>query len=62
LFIIPTRQGKRMNGTLDEIDRALLTYLQEDARISNAELARRVELSPPGLQKAHPQVGRGRRH
>ncbi|MBK7178049.1 MAG: Lrp/AsnC family transcriptional regulator [Chloroflexi bacterium] len=40
-----------MNGSLDEIDRVLLTYLQEDARISNAELARRVELSPPGLQK-----------
>jgi len=50
-FIIPTRQGRNMNGTLDEIDRALLTYLQEDARISNAELARRVDLSPPGLQK-----------
>ena len=40
-----------MNTTLDEMDRALLTYLQEDARISNAELARRVDLSPPGLQK-----------
>ena len=36
---------------LDETDRTLLLYLQEDARISNAELARRVELSPPGLQK-----------
>lgn len=40
-----------MNITLDEIDRMLLNYLQEDARLSNAELARRVELSPPGLQK-----------
>jgi Lrp/AsnC family transcriptional regulator, leucine-responsive regulatory protein len=40
-----------MNNTLDEIDRMLLNYLQEDARLSNAELARRVELSPPGLQK-----------
>ncbi len=31
---------------LDAIDRAILTVLQEDARISNAELARRVGLSP----------------
>lgn len=36
---------------LDEKDRDVLRYLQNDARISNAELARRVELSPPGLQK-----------
>lgn len=37
--------------SLDDKDRKLLGYLQEDARISNAELARRVDLSPPGLQK-----------
>jgi len=36
---------------LDEVDRSLLTYLQDDARITNSELARRVDLSPPGLQK-----------
>lgn len=36
---------------LDKTDRKLLMYLQEDARITNAELARRVDLSPPGLQK-----------
>ncbi len=36
---------------LDDIDREILRYLQEDARITNAELARRVALSPPGLQK-----------
>ena len=36
---------------LDDIDRALLHDLQQDARISNAELARRLGLSPPGLQK-----------
>lgn len=36
---------------LDEIDRTLLRILQEDARVSNAELARRVELSATGLQK-----------
>ena len=36
---------------LDDIDRQLLAHLQENARLSNAELARRLELSPPGLQK-----------
>jgi Lrp/AsnC family transcriptional regulator, leucine-responsive regulatory protein len=36
---------------LDDKDRILLQYLQEDARITNTELAQRVELSPTGLQK-----------
>jgi len=40
-----------MNKQLDDIDRTLLQHLQWDARLSNAELARRVDLSPPGLQK-----------
>ena len=40
-----------MKIQLDETDRLLLKYLQEDARLSNVELARRVELSPPGLHK-----------
>lgn len=40
-----------MNQKLDKKDVLLLQHLQEDARVSNAELARRVELSPPGLQK-----------
>ena len=40
-----------MRIVLDEKDRILLGYLQENARISNVELARRVGLSPPGLQK-----------
>lgn len=40
-----------MSFQLDKKDRLLLRYLQEDARITNAELARRVDLSPPGLQK-----------
>ena len=31
----------------DELDRHILQERQEDARISNAELARRVLLSPP---------------
>lgn len=40
-----------MEIELDDVDRALLASLQADARITNTELARRVELSPPGLQK-----------
>jgi Lrp/AsnC family transcriptional regulator, leucine-responsive regulatory protein len=36
---------------LDDKDRILLQCLQEDARITNTELAQRVELSPTGLQK-----------
>lgn len=36
---------------LDDIDRQLLAHLQEDARITHTEMARRVNLSPPGLQK-----------
>lgn len=36
---------------LDDLDRRLLVYLQEDARVTSAELARRFRLSAPGLQK-----------
>jgi Lrp/AsnC family leucine-responsive transcriptional regulator len=36
---------------LDEKDREILSLLQENSRISSAELARRVNLSAPGLQK-----------
>jgi Lrp/AsnC family leucine-responsive transcriptional regulator len=34
---------------LDEIDLHLLKLVQKDGRISNAELARRVSLSPPSV-------------
>jgi DNA-binding Lrp family transcriptional regulator len=37
--------------TLDHLDYSLLRALQENARLSNAELARRVDLSATGLQK-----------
>ena len=36
---------------LDDLDWRLLASLQEDARISTAELARQFKLSPPGVQK-----------
>jgi Lrp/AsnC family leucine-responsive transcriptional regulator len=32
---------------LDQLDKDILKELQKDARVSNAELARRVNLSPP---------------
>ena len=35
-----------LNTSLDEIDRRILHHLQENARISNVELARAVGLSP----------------
>ena len=34
---------------LDEIDRVILRKLQEDGRISNADLARTINLSPPAV-------------
>jgi len=40
-----------MSKTLDKKDRQLLGHLQSTARMTNAELARRVDLSPPGVQK-----------
>src|SRR5215831_7398543 len=36
---------------VDDLDRRLLAHLQRDARASSAELARRLHLSAPGLQK-----------
>jgi Lrp/AsnC family leucine-responsive transcriptional regulator len=40
-----------MSKSLDDKDRALLDFLQKDARITSTELAKRVDLSTPGLQK-----------
>lgn len=40
-----------MSTNLDQKDRRLLLSLQQNARITNAELARQVDLSPPGLQR-----------
>ncbi len=34
--------------SLDDVDRAILSALQTDGRLSNVELARKVNLSPPG--------------
>ena len=48
---MPDRYAGQPRPRLDGLDRKLLTYLQEDARASSADLARRVGLSGPGLQK-----------
>ncbi|MFQ5421753.1 MAG: Lrp/AsnC family transcriptional regulator [Anaerolineae bacterium] len=40
-----------MNIALDDKDHDLLRHLQADGRLTNTELARRLDLSPPGLQK-----------
>jgi DNA-binding Lrp family transcriptional regulator len=47
-----TRTGKRPGQPgPDGLDRQLLGLLQQDARLPAAELARRLALSGPGLQK-----------
>ncbi len=40
-----------MLSTLDERDRILINHLQNNARMTNAELGERVGLSPSGVQK-----------
>ena len=42
------RNGKSLER-LDTVDLQLLKLLQEDGRITNADLARRVKLSPPSV-------------
>jgi Lrp/AsnC family leucine-responsive transcriptional regulator len=43
------RQNAASGGSLDETDRRLLAELQADARVSLAELGRRVGLSSPAV-------------
>ena len=43
--------NRHPSGQLDRKDRQILHLLQESGRLSSAELARRVNLSAPGLQK-----------
>lgn len=40
-----------MDKALDATDRAILRELQQNARITSTELAQRVDLSAPGVQK-----------
>lgn len=46
----PPRAGGRP-PRLDDLDRRLLALLQRDGRATSVELARRLGLSPPGLQR-----------
>ena len=47
----PSRARAARSPDLDELDWRLLARLQEDARISTADLAREFNLSAPGVQK-----------
>lgn len=45
------RPARLDRPVIDDLDQRLLATLQSDARISTAELARQLRLSPPGVQK-----------
>ena len=45
------RQARPERVPLDRLDWQILGHLQDDARVSTAELARQFKLSPPGVQK-----------
>jgi len=47
----PKKKDDASVGRIDNFDRRLLIHLQSDARASSAALARRFQLSAPGLQK-----------
>ena len=47
----PASRNSDQLQQLDDIDRQVLYLLQENSRVTSAELARRVNLSTPGLQK-----------
>ena len=42
-------EGAKTKGNLDEVDLQILTLLQRDGRITNADLAKAVNLSPPSV-------------
>jgi Lrp/AsnC family leucine-responsive transcriptional regulator len=49
-----------IDGTIDDIDLRILSLLQENARIPNAEIARRVGLAPSAsLERLRKLEGRG---
>lgn len=47
----PTDKQSETFQQLDDRDKLLLQLLQENSRMSNVELARQLNLTPPGLQK-----------
>src|SRR5258708_15303267 len=40
---------KQSSVSIDDIDRQILSHLQQDSAISNVELAQRINLSPPAV-------------
>ena len=42
-----TAMSSSSHLTLDDLDRRILQLLQQDGRMSNAQIARRINLSPP---------------
>jgi len=57
---VPTAEQSEAPRALDDIDRKILEVLQDDARISNVDLAARVGLSPsPCLRRVRDLEERG---
>ena len=52
------RRRQETEGLLDELDYDILALIQEDGGLSDAELARRVDLSPSGLKKRRQRLER----
>ena len=48
-MVMATKQRRSTTSALDTTDARLLTELQENARLTHAELGRRVNLSPPAV-------------
>ena len=42
-------EGTKTKSNLDEVDLQILTLLQRDGRVTNADLAKAVNLSPPSV-------------
>ena len=64
---LPSERRQRRSSAydgplLDEIDRRILIELQDDGRVTMAELGRRVNLSAPGGGRARAADGGERRH
>jgi Lrp/AsnC family leucine-responsive transcriptional regulator len=52
VFLVENFEEKAMDRTLDQIDKKILKEIQRDGRLSNVELAKRVNLSPsPCLER-----------
>jgi Lrp/AsnC family transcriptional regulator, leucine-responsive regulatory protein len=57
---MPLLVNDALDGPLDALDRAILRHLQDDGRLTNVELAKRVQLSPsPCLRRVKSLEDRG---